>query len=473
MFVDREGELDFLERAWGSDRAEFIVVYGRRRVGKTALMQAFCDGRPHTFWVASLSSETLLRQGFTQALWQSIHPESPEPGFTYESWERAFQAMGELAADHRHVVVIDEFPYLVNADSSIPSVLQKVWDQHLQHGRLMLVLSGSHIGMMEREVMAYRAPLYGRRTGQIRLRPLPLRVAADFFPRYSPVQQVEAYGVLGGIPAYLTQFDDREPLLANIERYILNPRSYLYLEPQFLLREELREPRNYFAILQAIALGRTRLNEIAQATGLGRQPVSRYLAILQELHLVERRVPVTEPRPEKSRRGIYRLRDPFLRFWFRFVAPHFSVLEGGHTDPVARFVAENLTSFIGIVFEDLCREWVMEQGVMGRLPLVPERIGAWWARDEEIDVVAVGEDTALFGECKWTARRVGVNILDDLKRKAYPVIQEGGWERIRYALFSRSGFTAALERRAGDEGILLVGPEDLLAGPGAPPRYST
>lgn len=176
----------------------------------------------------------------------------------------------------------------------------------------------------------------------------------------------------------------------------MNSRSYLYLEPQFLLREELREPRNYF-----------------------------------------------------------------------------SVLEGGRTDPVARFVAENLTSFIGIVFEDLCRDWVMEQGAMGRLPFVPERIGAWWARDEEIDVVAVGGDTALFGECKWTARRVGVNILDDLKRKAYPVVQEGGWERVRYALFSRSGFTAALGRRARDEGILLVGPEDLLSVSSPPHQYST
>ncbi len=462
MFVDRERELAFLERAWSSERAEFIVVYGRRRVGKTALLRTFCADRSHTFWVASLSSETLLRQGFTQALWQTVHPENPEPGFTYERWERAFQAMAELDAERRHVVVIDEFPYLVNADHSIPSVLQKVWDERLQHTHIMLVLCGSHIGMMEREVLVYRAPLYGRRTGQIHLHPLPLRAAVNFFPRYSPEQQIETYAVLGGIPAYLAQFDDQEPLLPNIERHILDPESYLYLEPQFLLREELREPRNYFAILQAIAQGRTRLNEIAQVTGLGRQVVSRYLAVLQDLHLVERRVPVTERQPDKSRKGIYRLRDSFLRFWFRFVAPHFSSLEGGHTAPVARLVAAELPTFTGPAFEDLCRDWVMEQGTLGHLPFVPEQVGAWWERREEIDVMAIGKDAALFGECKWASRPVGTNILDDLKRKSHAPIQRGDWSRVHYALFSRSGFTPTLEARAGDEGVLLAGPESLL-----------
>ncbi len=303
MFVDRESELASLEAAWRSERAELIVVYGRRRVGKTALLRAFCENQPSAFWVASPSSEALLRRSFTDAIWQADHPGGGAAGYSYESWERAFLALGELAAERRLVVVIDEFPYLANADPSIPSVLQKVWDERLQHTRLMLILCGSHIGMMERELLEYRAPLYGRRTGQIHLRPLPLRAAAALFPAYDAVQQIETYAVLGGIPAYLTQWDSREPLLVNVEQRILNPASYLYLEPQFLLREELQEPRNYFALLQAIAQGKTRLNEISQATGMERGPASRYLAILQDLHLVERRVPVTERQPDKSRRG--------------------------------------------------------------------------------------------------------------------------------------------------------------------------
>ena len=465
VFVDRERELAFLERAWASEQAEFIVVYGRRRIGKTALLRVFCADRPHTFWVASLSSEALLRRGFTQALWQTAHPESPEPGFTYEGWERAFQAMADLSTGRRHIIVIDEFPYLVSAEPSVPSVLQKVWDERLQHTHLMLVLCGSHIGMMEREVLTYRAPLYGRRTGQIYLRPLPLRAATLFFPRYTPVQQIEAYAVLGGTPAYLARFDDRELLLTNIEKNFLDPAGFLYMEPQFLLREELREPRNYFAILQAIAQGNTRLNEIVQATGLGRQPASRYLAVLQDLGLVERHVPVTELRPDKSRKGIYRLRDPFLRFWFRFVAPHFSALERGNITWVAKLVAAELTNFVAPVFEDLCRDWVEEQGLQERLPFIPQRVGAWWSRQEEVDIVAIGEAEILFGECKWAAKPVGTNILDDLKRKSRIVMEQHRerWAQTHYALFSRSGFTPALKKRAEDEGVLLIGPEVLLA----------
>lgn len=471
MFVDRESELAALEAAWRSERAELIVVYGRRRVGKTALLRAFCENHASAFWVASLSSEALLRRSFTDALWQADHPGGGAAGYSYESWERAFLALGELATERRLVVVIDEFPYLANADPSIPSVLQKIWDERLQHTRLMLILCGSHIGMMERELLEYRAPLYGRRTGQIHLRPLPLRAAAALFPAYDAAQQIETYAVLGGIPAYLTQWDSHQPLLANIEQRILNPASYLYLEPQFLLREELQEPRNYFALLQAIAQGKTRLNEISQATGMERGPASRYLAILQDLHLVERRVPVTERQPDKSRRGLYRLRDPFLAFWFRFVAPHFSTLEVGHTAPIARLVADELSQFIGPVFEDLCRDWIAEQAALRRLPFMPQRIGAWWNNEEEIDLVAVGEDALLVGECKWTVRPVGTNILDDLKRKAHALAVAEKSARmtgaqLHYALFARA-FTPGLAAVARDEGILLVGPDDLLAPPPA------
>lgn len=469
MFVDRDRELAFLARAWSSQRAELLVVYGRRRVGKTALLRQFCLGRSHTFWVASLSSEALLRQSFTQVLWQSTHPDRPDPGFTYATWQRAFEALADVATDQRHVVVLDEFPYLAHTEASVPSVLQQVWDERLQHTRLVLILCGSQIGMMEQEVLLYRAPLYGRRTGQILLRPLPVSAATAFFPRYTPVQQLEAYAILGGIPAYLGQFDDREAVLPNIERHILARESMLAMEPLFVLREELREPRNYFAILQAIAQGRTRLNEIAQATGIERQPVSRYLAVLQDLQLVERRVPVTEAHPEKSRKGLYQLRDHFLRFWFRFVLPHTSLLESGQTTPVLQRVAADLPTFLGLVFEEICREWVRDQSAPAPWGFLPTRVGAWWEREAEIDVVAMGEDAVLVGECKWTTRPVGTNVLDDLKRTAYPLLHQGGWATVVYVLFARAGFTSAVEARAREEGVLLVGPTHLLAPGGTAP----
>lgn len=392
MFVDRERELAFLERTWDSGRAELVVVYGRRRVGKTALLRTFCQHRPHTFWVASLSSEAILRQSFTDALWQTSHPSDPSAGFIYESWERAFGALADLAASQRHCVVIDEFPYLAGSDPSVPSVLQKVWDERLQYTNVMVVLCGSHIGMMERQTLDYQAPLYGRRTGQMQLHPLPLHASALLLPLHDPVDQIETYAVLGGIATYWSQFDAQSSLLTNIEQRILNPASYLYQEPLFLLREELQEPRNYFAILQAIAQGRTRLNEVVQITGMERGPASRYLAILQDLRLVERRVPITESQPDKSRKGIYRLRDPFLAFWFRFVAPYVSILESGHTTPVARRIESELSTFLGLPFEDICREWLTEQAALGRLSFLPERIGSWWDGQEEIDIAALGAD---------------------------------------------------------------------------------
>ncbi len=463
MFSDRLDELQFLERAYHSDRAEFLVVYGRRRTGKTALLHKFCKDKPHIYWTATLSSETLLLKDFTRAIWQAAEPSRGDPGFAYESWERAFEALGESSGDARRVVVIDEFSYLAGTNPGVPTVLQKAWDEFLHGLNHLFILCGSHIGMMEKEVLEYRAPLYGRRTGQLLLRPLPLHSSRDFFPRYSHEDQIRAFAVLGGMPAYLQQFDDRTSISDNLERHILDRNSFLYLEPQFLLREELRDPRNYFAILQAIAHGRTRPNQISQAIGERGSLVSRYLVVLQELHLVERRVPITEQRPEKSRKGTYRLSDPFLRFWFRFVAPNMHRLDIGDTRSVLKDVRSELPRYIGPVFEDICRDWVREQGARGALPFVPERVGAWWDRDQEIDVVACQNDAALLGECKWITSPVGLNILDDLKGKAGTLKIDTGWKEIHLALFSRSGFTPELTEVAGIEGVLLIGPEELLA----------
>lgn len=463
MFSNRVNELELLKRANNSGRAEFLVVYGRRRTGKTTLLHEFCRDKPHVYWIATLSSEALLLKDFTRAIWQSAEPKRTDPGFVYESWERAFEALAEYPNDVRRVIVIDEFPYLVATNPGVSTILQKAWDEYLRRSNLLLILCGSHIGMMEKEALEYRAPLYGRRTGQLLLRPLPLHSCRDFFPRYSAEDQVRAFAVLGGIPAYLQQFDDRRSIFDNIERNILDRNSFLYLEPQFLLREELRDPRNYYAILQAIAHGRTKPNQIAQSIGETGSLVSRYLVVLQELHLVERRVPITEKRPDKSRRGTYRLRDPFLRFWFRFVAPNIHLLDVGNTDSVLKSVRSELPNYVGPVFEDICRDWVREQAAIGELPFTPERIGAWWAKDQEVDVVAYRKGMALIGECKWIATQIGLNIFEELKQKAGTLARDTGWKQFHLVLFSRSGFTPELMKVARQGEVMLVGPEELLA----------
>jgi len=463
VFIDREDEISGLERLYASGRAEMFVLYGRRRVGKTELLREFCDGKPHLFFVATLSSDAHQLAAFSQQVWAYTHSESSE-GFTFPSWEAAFQAMAELPG--RPVVVLDEFTYLISGNKAIPSVLQKVWDGSLKNSHLFLILCGSYVGMMETEVLGYQAPLYGRRTGSTLLKPLDLPAATSFFPRYEPIRKIEAWAVLGGMPYYLRTFDDTATLFANIRRHVVDVRGPLYNEPRLVLMEELREPRNYFSILRAIALGRTRLNEIAQAAGVGNAPTTaRYLDILQQMRMVIRKVPVTETRPEKSKKGLYQIADAFLRFWFRYVLPNQGSLELGLAEAVLRErVKPTFQAFVGQAFEEAAQSHVARLARSNELPFLPERVGSWWDREAEIDVVALSESerAALLGECKWASAPVGTNVLDDLKHKAAVFNKDGYWSRVSYILFGRKGFTPTLKARAKAEGVRLVEVEELV-----------
>ena len=376
MFVDREAELGQIEQLYHSERAELYVLYGRRRVGKTELLQTFCAGKPHLFFVATLSSDAEQLASFSQEIWRFTHPEVPE-GFTFPSWVSAFGALADLPG--RPIVVLDEFTYLLSGNKAIPSVLQKVWDETLRSTKVFLILCGSYIGMMEREVLGYQAPLYGRRTGSYLLRPLSLSAAGEFFPAYTAVQKIEAWAVLGGMPYYLSAFSDSRDVFQNIHEQILDVRGLLYNEPQLLFMEELREPRNYFSILRGIAQGNTRLNEVAQASGVGSaSAVASYLDTLRQMRLVERTVPVTEGQPEKSKKGVYQIADPFLRFWFRYVHPYRGSLDLGLADVVLeRRVRATFDQFVGYAFEEAAREHVARMALQGELPFLPDRIGSW------------------------------------------------------------------------------------------------
>ena len=462
VFLNREPELSELDRLYRSERAELYVLYGRRRVGKTELLREFCKDKPHLFFVSTLSSDSHQLASFSQQIWAYTHSQVSE-GFTFPSWEAAFRGLIELPG--RPVVVQDEFTYLISGNKAIPSILQKVWDEGLKNSRVFLILCGSYVGMMEREVLAYRAPLYGRRTASRYLQPVDLPSAAEFFPSYSPVQQIEAWSVLGGMPYYLQVFSDSVGLYTNIRRHILDNQGRLYNEPRLVLMEELREPRNYFAIMRAIAQGRTRLNEIAQASGVGNgSKTARYLSILQELRLVSRRVPATERQPEKSKKGIYEFTDPFLRFWFRYVHPNIGSLELGLAEAVlAERVRPTFAAFAGRAFEEAARDYVARLARGKALRFVPDRIGSWWDRQAEIDVMAVGENekAILLGECKWSSRPLGIRTLQDLQSKARALPDVYQRMHVSYALFSKRGFTNELRKLARQQGVLLVTPDDL------------
>ena len=297
--------------------------------------------------------------------------------------------------------------------------------------------------MMEETVLGYQAPLYGRRTAQYLLEPLKFKDARLFYPSFDLEDQVRAYAVYGGTPAYLHTLQPQQSLRENILDGILRRGSFLYDEVRFVLQQELREPRNYFAILQAIAAGKTRLNEIKQATGI--EGATAYLDTLQQLHLIERLVPVTETQPQKSRRGIYRLKDYYLRFWFRYVHPNRSQLErGGAQIILENQVIPEIDHFSSLTFEEVCQQFFWQAGLSGKLSFVPINIGNWWNANEEVDLVVLGENDAILVECKWTSKPVGIDILAELERKEQIVRPELGDRRIHFALCSRSGFTPQL-----------------------------
>lgn len=465
MFINRKAELVNLEARYGSGHAELFVLYGRRRVGKTELLRCFCADKPHVFFIATLSSDRDQLAAFSQEIWRLTHTETPE-GFMFPTWEAAFRALADLPG--RPIVVLDEFTYLISGNKAIPSLLQKTWDELLRHTQVFLILCGSYVGMMEREILGYQAPLYGRRTGSYLLPALDLPAAAAFFPTYTPVQQIEAWAVLGGMPYYLTAFSDQADIFTNIRVHVLDSQGTLRREPQLLLMEELREPRNYFSVLRAIAQGATRLNEISLAARIGEvTTTARYLDILQDLRVVSRSVPATENRPDKSKRGLYRITDAFLRFWFRYVHPNQGSLDLDLADSVlAQRVQPTFDQFVGYALEDAARAHVARLARANQLGFLPERVGSWWDRAAEVDVVAVSDadGVMLLGECKWSVNPVGTDVLDDLQRKAALVDPQGRWPAISYALFAKAGFTPALAARATAEGVRLVGPDALVAG---------
>jgi uncharacterized protein len=465
VFIDRKAELATLEARYRSGHAELFVLYGRRRVGKTELLRHFCADKPHVFFIATLSSDLDQLATFSQDIWRLTHADAPA-GFSFPSWEAAFRALADLPG--RPIVVLDEFTYLISGNKAIPSLLQKVWDETLRNTQVFLILCGSYVGMMEREILGYQAPLYGRRTGSYLLPALELPAAAAFFPAYTPIQQIEAWAVLGGMPYYLTAFSDRADIFANIRAHILDSQGTLRREPQLLLMEELREPRNYFSVLRAIAQGATRLNEISLAARIGEvTTTARYLDILQDLRVVTRSVPTTESRPDKSKRGIYRISDAFLRFWFRYVHPNQGSLDLDLADAVlVQRVRPTFDQFVSYAFEDAARAHIAQLARANQLGFLPERVGFWWDRAAEVDVVAVSDadGALLLGECKWSVNPVGTDVLDDLQRKTPLVDPEGRWPAVSYALYAKAGFTPALVARAAAEGVRLVVPDALVAG---------
>jgi len=467
-FVNRHRELAFLAAQALPSKPALVVLYGRRRTGKTALLRTFAAQRRAVLFVADVATRADQLAAFSREVFGALG-EDALVGTAFPTWEAALRFVADRARTHPLLVVLDEFSYLCESDGSLPSVIQRLWDKDFRGTALHLVLCGSHVSFMERELLGSRNPLFGRRTGDWCLEPLRFADARAFFPTHSVDAQVELFAVLGGIPAYLERFDAARTLADNVVEEILTRGRPLYDEPRFLLLQEVRDPHTYFSICRAIATGRTTPNEIAQGAGLSdRGAGSRYLQTLRDLRIVERRVPATERNPERTRRGHYRLADPFLRFWFRFVLSELSTLEGGG-DPRTVYeqrIAPHLDDCVAMAFEEVCVQHLQDLNAVGALDVRYDRIGGWWGPHAEVDVLGCTDaGDVLLGECKWSRRAVGTDVLDALVARTRAIARDLGHapRSVAYALWSRCGYTAGLRARAAKEGVRLFGPADLAA----------
>ncbi|MDL1894789.1 ATP-binding protein [Anaerolineae bacterium CFX7] len=465
-FFGREEELESLLSVSNRSGAQFVVVYGRRRVGKTTLLLKWGElsQLPTIYWVAVRGTPVNLRQEFTQAVWRTLAPDTAPP--TFDSWEALFENLIALVRDQRLLVILDEFPWMGEADSSFPSRLQNLWDHRIKGTNLILVLAGSHIGMMSR-LFEYQSPLYGRFTAQLLVKPLPFQTLKDFLPRYDLERRISTYAVVGGIPTYLELFEDDKTIAANIKTQVMAPTGIFRNEPFFLLSDQVREPRNYISIIRAIGRGRHTLDEIATDTGLPKHQVSAYLDRLQDLRMVERRLPVTIAPAKRSRshQGRYHLSDHYHRFHFRFIDPNLDLLEQARVEQVWEKIGEQFRAFIGATaFEEICREWVWQQADQGKLPFKPDNVGSHWGRGIQIDVAAINwtEQWLLLGECKWGTDRISAQLVKEFEEKTHRFVAKefNAWN-VHKIFFARGGFTEAAQTEATRAGIELVGLKEL------------
>lgn len=478
MFIGREAELKFLKERYNSDKGELVVLYGRRRVGKTETLKQFCKGKPHLFFSCRECTDKLQLKNFSEKLLKENIPASTYIS-EFSDWEKAFRSITELPyGDKKKLVVIDEFPYMCKGNESIPSILQNLWDELLKDENVMLILCGSAMSFIEKELLAEKNPLYGRATGIYKMTEMGFYDAAKFFPIYSSRDKVIAYSILGGIPHYLNQFDSDKSLEENIKKNILSKGSALYSEVEFLLRQELRETPVYNSIIEAVALGNTKLNEISMKSLIDdTSKTSVYLKNLIELGIVEREFSVSESVKEKANtnKGLYRITDNFFRFWYAFVFTNISELEGGDVDGVYRYSIEpQLHEFAAMPFEDICREYVRELQKVGELPFRYAKMGRWWGRttvrrgeqtelaDTEIDLLAVSKqsDKYLVGECKFKGKPFRYSeYLDTITKLSDRKDKAEFW----YYLFSESGFDEKIvEQARSDSRLVLCGLDEIV-----------
>lgn len=463
-FIGREQELNDLNREYQRDGG-FVVICGRRRVGKTTLIKEFIEEKTAFYFLATKEVESQSMKRFAGVIARTTkNPMLQKVKFS--DWLDLFQVIADYKPEEKKIVVIDEFPYLVKINPAFPSILQNAWDEILKDQNVMLILCGSLISMMNKHALSYRSPLYGRRTAQIRLAPLSFSTVLQN-QELSFTDIVEQYAVTGGVPKYMEFFTGNDSLYSQIKSTVLSKNGFLYEEPNFLLMDEVQVPINYFSIIKVIADGKHKLGAIAGALGLETSALTPYLKTLTELGFVEKRIPITEKSAEKSRKGLYFISDNFLRFWFRYVYPYKGELELDNTQIVLEELGKDfIEQFVAFSYEDVCRNIFASLCTNGSIAFAPSKIGAYWLNDldgnTEIDVMAVDATHKILfaGECKYHKAPVDADVYFNLRRKVEESSEINSTFKgysVIFGVFSKSGFTPRLEElNSKNDQLILI-----------------
>lgn len=447
QFIDREQEMETLTDEYNREGSSLVIMYGRRRVGKTTLITEFIRDKHALFFLASQESEIQNRNLFKEKAAEFINNDLLR-NVTVSDWDTIFQAIIDTQFDSKPIIVIDEFQYLGKSNRAFPSIMQRIWDTILKDKSIMLILCGSLITMMKEQTLEYSSPLYGRRTAQIRLKQIPFSYYGQFFPDKDGKDLLEMYAVTGGVPKYIESLREEKDIYSAIRKYVLNPSGYLYDEPHFLLQQEVSEIGSYFSLIRTIAAGNTKLSAMATALELPQTRLTKYLRTLIDLDILEREVPITEENPDKSKRGLYKIKDNYLKFWFAFVYPNLSFLESGNMPIVMNKIKKSfISNQVSFVYEDVCRGQMWKMNADEVWPFTFSKIGRYWDNNIEIDIAALDPDgkNLILGECKYWKDPVGINILMDLEEKATKVSWNQSNRKTWYVLFSSSGFTSELK----------------------------
>lgn len=449
-FINRHKEMKTLEKEYLNEDS-FVVIHGRRRTGKTTLIKEFIKDKEYFYFFADKQNENIQIERFKNQL--AMHYEDDFlKDITLNTWDSIFDYLIGKVGEKKLVLVIDEFQYLCMVNKEFSSIFQRIYDEKIKESNIMLILCGSLINVMDSEVLVHGSPLYERRTAQIKLTSIKFEYYNEFFEDKSKQELIEFYSVTGGIPKYIREFQGQDDIKENIVHKVFNSDNSLYSEPKFLLQEEISDLSRYFSILQAVSNGDTKMSVISSRLGLGPSSLTPYISKLIELDILERKVPATED-PNKSKKALYCIKDNYLAFWFNFVYPYQSYLEIDNTDIPIKNLEEKFDLWVSKAYKRLCLESLLQEEKI-TFPLV--RMGRWWDKNIEIDIVGLGENEIIFGSCEWSTKHVGINVLMDLKVKADKVSWQNDKREEYYILFSKSGFSQDLiELAKSDNKIIL------------------